>query len=110
MSKSIIFANTIVKNQLRDCPMTTQQKVLDIYHNEGHVKAWNYWKLMGNTSSIFLGEVSGHEIIDGKLLSNHIGLTEGVLCNVDTPWLKFILDGNIVYVAKKPYRPIIVVD
>ena len=81
---------------------STQKKVLDIYHNEGHVKAWNYWKLVGNTYCIFLGEVPSHEFIDGKSLANHIGLTEGVLCNVDTSWLKFILDGNIIYVPMKP--------
>ena len=81
---------------------TTQQKVLDICHNEGHVKAWNFWKLIGNTYGIFLGEVSSNEFIDGKTLANHIGLTEGVLCNFDTQWLKFILDCNIIYVAMKP--------
>jgi len=81
---------------------TTQQKVLAIYHNEGHVKAWNYWKLMGNTYGIFLGEVPSNDFIDGKSLANHIGLTEGVLCNNDTPWLKFLLDGNFIYVPVKP--------
>jgi len=80
----------------------TQKKALDIYHNEGHAKAWNYWRLMGNTYGIFLGEVTSNGFIDGESLANHIGLTEGVLCNVDKPWLKFILDGNIIYVAKKP--------
>lgn len=81
---------------------STQQKVLDSYHYEGHIKAWNYWKLIGNTYGIFLGEVPSNEFIDGESLANHIGLTEGVLCNVDAPWLKFILDGNIIYVTKKP--------
>jgi len=81
---------------------STQKKVLDIYHNEGHIKAWNYWKLLGNTYGIFLGEVPSDEFIDGGTLANHIGLSEGVLCNIDTLWLKFILDGNIIYVPMKP--------
>ena len=81
---------------------STQKKVLDIYHNDGTQKAWNYWKLMGNTYGIFLGEVPSDEFIDGKSLANHIGLTEGRLCNVVAPWLKFILDGNIIYVPMKP--------
>ena len=81
---------------------STQKKVLDLYHNDGPQKAWNYWKLMGNTYGIFLGEVPSDEFIDGKSLANHIGLTEGRLCNVVAPWLKFILDGNIVYVPMKP--------
>jgi len=81
---------------------TSQQKVLDIYHNEGHIKAWNYWKLIGNTYGIFLGEVPSDDFIDGVSLANHIGLTNGVLCNIDTPWLKFILDDQTVYVPMKP--------
>jgi len=81
---------------------STQQKALDINHNEGHIKSWNYWKLMGNTYGIFLGEVPSNEFINGESLANHIGLTDGVLCNIDTPWLKFLLDGNIIYVPMKP--------
>jgi len=81
---------------------SSQKKVLEIYHNEGHIKAWNYWKLVGNTYGIFLGEVPSNNFIDGDSLAKHIGLTKGVFCNVDAPWLKFILDGNIIYVAKKP--------
>lgn len=81
---------------------SVQQKVLDVYHNDGHIKAWNYWKLTGNTYGIFLGEVSSSEFINGEVLANHIGLTEGVLYNVDTPWLKFLLDYEIIYVPMKP--------
>ena len=81
---------------------TTQQKVLDLYHNDGPQKAWNYWKLMGNTYGIFLGEVPSTEFINGESLANHIRLTDGVLCNIDTPWLKFILDGNTIYAPMKP--------
>ncbi len=81
---------------------STQRKVLEIYHNEGHIKAWNYWKLIGNTYGIFLGEVLSNKFIDGETLANHIGLTDGMLCNINTSWLKFLLDGNIIYVAKKP--------
>jgi len=81
---------------------STQKKVLDIFNNDGVKRAWNYWKLMGNTYGIFLGEVPSNEFIDGGTLANHIGLTEGVLCNADTPWLKFLLDERIIYVPMKP--------
>ena len=81
---------------------STQKKVLDLYHNEGTEKAWNYWKLMGNTYGIFLGVVPSNDFINGGALAKHIGLSEGVLCNIDTPWLKFLLDGNIIYVPMKP--------
>jgi len=81
---------------------STQKKVLEIYRNEGHIKAWNYWKLIGNTYGIFLGEVPSNHFINGISLANHVGLTKGVLCNIDVPWLKFLLDGNIIYVPMKP--------
>lgn len=83
---------------------STHRKVLEIYHNEGHVKAWNYWRLIGNTYGIFLGEVPSTDFIDGESLSRHIGLTKGKLCNINSPWLKFILDGNIIYVPMNPLR------
>lgn len=78
------------------------KKVLDIYANKGYINAWNYWKLMGLDYGIFLGEVSSGDFIDAESLTKHIKLSEGVLCNNDTPWLKFLLDGNIIYVPMKP--------
>lgn len=83
------------------------KKVLDIYQNEGHLKAWNYWKLVGNTYGVFLGEVPSHEFINGETLAHHIGLTEGELCNSDTPWLKFLLDYEIIYVPMKPLMQLV---
>lgn len=78
------------------------KKVLDIYSNKGYINAWNYWKLMGLNYGILLGEVTSGDFIDGESLTKHIQLSEGVLCNNDTPWLKFLLDGNIIYVPMKP--------
>lgn len=82
---------------------STQQKALDIFHNEGYVKAWNYWRLMNKNGVIFLGEVPSCEFVDGRTLANLTGLYGiGELCNIDTPWLKFIFNGDLVYVPMKP--------
>lgn len=82
----------------------THQKVLDVYHKEGHVKAWNFWKLMGFNYGIFLGEVHCEDFITGEELCNYINLKYGTVHFTDIPWLKFILDGQILYVSKKVIR------
>lgn len=82
----------------------THQHVRDLYHNEGHVKAWNYWKLLGYDYGIFLGEVPSHDFIDGEELCNFINLKYGVMTAMNIPWLKFILDGKILLVSKHIIR------
>lgn len=77
------------------------QSTLDMYYREGHVKAWNYWKLLGYDYGIFLGEVPSDEFITGSDLCSSIGLTGGELRCDDVAWLKFILDGNIICVSKQ---------
>lgn len=52
----------------------------------------------------FLGEVNGIDFITSSDLITKIGLTAGTAINQDSPWLKFILDGKILYVAKKPLK------
>ena len=44
------------------------------------------------------------ELITGDDLATAIGLTAILSQFSNEPWLKFALDGNIIYVAKKPYR------
>lgn len=52
----------------------------------------------------FLGEVDTTTLIDGDTLASDIGLTEGTSKNPTEPWLKFAIDGKILFVAKKTYR------
>lgn len=52
----------------------------------------------------FFGEVSSAEFISGESLASAIGLIAGISQNTDTPWLKFYIDGKIIYVPKKPIR------
>lgn len=55
-------------------------------------------------ASAFLGEVSASELINGFDLAARIGLTVGTAQHDDEPWLKFIHQGKVLYIAKKPYR------
>ncbi|MFA5623129.1 MAG: hypothetical protein WC981_02775 [Candidatus Dojkabacteria bacterium] len=52
----------------------------------------------------YFGEVSSSELISGDTLASAIGLTAGITQNTTTSWLKFYIDGRIVYVPKKPIR------
>ncbi len=52
----------------------------------------------------FFGEVTGSELIIMSDLTSQLGVTQGTAQNLDTPWLKFYLDGRILYVAKKNIR------
>lgn len=52
----------------------------------------------------FLGEVPTRNLITGDALATHLNLTAGTAQHSNEAWLKFDLDGEIVYIAKKPYR------
>lgn len=52
----------------------------------------------------WFGEISADDFITGDALADAIGLDEGTSQNSDAGWLKFAIDGKIVYVAKKPFR------
>ncbi len=58
----------------------------------------------------FFGEVPNTELITPVNLATQLGLTQGTAQNLDTPWLKFYLDGRILYVAKKTIRHTISYD
>ncbi|MFA5623281.1 MAG: hypothetical protein WC981_03570 [Candidatus Dojkabacteria bacterium] len=52
----------------------------------------------------FFGEVASDEFISGDALASAIGLIAGISQNSTTSWLKFYIDGGIIYVPKKPIR------
>ncbi|MCK9234847.1 MAG: BspA family leucine-rich repeat surface protein [Gammaproteobacteria bacterium] len=58
----------------------------------------------GTRGAGFFGEVQVTDLIDGADLATQMGLTAGVAINTDSNWLKFYLDGKIMYVAKKNFR------
>ena len=60
--------------------------------------------IAGDMEAGFFGEVSTSDLISGDELASLIGLTAGTSQYSNEPWLKFALDGEIIFVAKKPLR------
>jgi len=60
--------------------------------------------IAGDMTAGFFGEVPTSELITGDDLAAQLGITQGTAQFSNEPWLKFALDDNIIYVAKKPYR------
>lgn len=58
----------------------------------------------GDGARGFFGEFPSNEFISGSALASLVGLTSGTLRNDASSWLKFILDGEIIYVPKLPIR------
>src|SRR5690606_19344400 len=52
----------------------------------------------------FLGEVPSSKFITGNTLAAAVGLTTGIERNSNEPWLRFSLDGAVLYMAKKALR------
>lgn len=52
----------------------------------------------------YFGEVSSSELITGDDLAGVMGVTAGTSQNNDVTWLKFYIDGKILFVAKKSIR------
>ncbi|ASV44501.1 hypothetical protein PBI_SCTP2_486 [Salicola phage SCTP-2] len=60
--------------------------------------------IAGDMQAGFFGEVLASELFTGPELASEINLTAGIAQYDNEPWLKFAYKGEILYVAKKPYR------
>lgn len=60
--------------------------------------------MAGGMTQGFFGETSTTELISGTALASMVGLSQGIAQFDSEPWLKFILDRKVLFVAKKPYR------
>lgn len=58
----------------------------------------------GDQAQGFYGEVLSTEFMLGSLIATGIGLGSGTVQNDSTPWLKFSLDGRILFIPKLPIR------
>lgn len=71
----------------------------------GSVKVFTSFEgIAGDENHGFYGEVPTSQFISGNALATAIGLTKGIAINSAQPWLKFALNGKILYVAKKHFR------
>lgn len=60
--------------------------------------------IAGDENAGFFGEVPVDEFYDGREIATAANLTGGFIFNDDEPWLKFVIDGKIIFKSKKPYR------
>lgn len=60
--------------------------------------------LHGDSTEGYYGEVDDADLIDGITLASAVGLTAGTAFNNTDKWLKFSLDGKVLFVSKKPRR------
>ena len=58
----------------------------------------------GTMKAGYFGVTSSVDLISGDALALAIGLSAGTAQNSDAGWLKWIKDGTLMYVAKKPFR------
>lgn len=58
----------------------------------------------GDPSAGFFGEALSTDLINGTNLASLLNVTQGTLINSETPWLKFVIDGKIIYTPKLPIR------
>lgn len=58
----------------------------------------------GDSTAGFYGEVPVSDFITGSALAAMAGLSAGTAINNNEPWLKFSIDGTIVYYSKRVYR------
>lgn len=58
----------------------------------------------GDVSAGYFGHTNYSALIDGSTLANTVGLSAGTVTNSQVGWLKFIIDGKIIFVAYRPLR------
>lgn len=60
--------------------------------------------IAGDITTGFYGEVDSGDFINGVDLASAVNLNEGPNINTTGGWLKFSLDGAVLYVAKQPLK------
>lgn len=60
--------------------------------------------LAGDNDSGYFGRLSSTEIITGDSLADALGITSGIAQNSDTDWMKFYLDGKVLFIPVLPIR------
>ncbi len=58
----------------------------------------------GDADAGYLGLTQTSELITGNALASSLGLSAGTAQYNTEPWLKFVLAGKILYIARKPFR------
>lgn len=90
--------NKINKSNVKIETMIANNNIIFKSENE-------FSKLVSGTEQAgFFGEIPTTDLYNGNELASLLGITTGIIQNTNEPWLKFAYKGNILYVAKKPFR------
>lgn len=60
--------------------------------------------MAGDMTAGYFGVVSASELYTGEEISAAVGITEGTIQFNDVGWLKFVIDGDIIFKSQKTYR------
>ena len=60
--------------------------------------------IAGDMNTGFFGEVPASELFTASEIASACGITQGTAQHENEPWLKFALDGKIIYIPRKPIR------
>lgn len=60
--------------------------------------------IAGDMNAGFFGVVPASELFTGAEISSECGITQGTLQFSDVGWLKFAIDGEIIFKSQKTYR------
>lgn len=70
----------------------------------------NFIRPDGTGNNGYYGEVSGSELCTSQELKTLVGITLGRVTNPDPGWLKFNVDGKILFIAKKTMSDVLSSD
>jgi len=84
----------------------TPQGTVPGYSGPGPQELQGSYTTPGDASKIagFYGEITAANFINATALATACGLSTGVVINNTTPWLKFLIDGKILFVPKLSIR------
>lgn len=102
---NLISKGTTIQEYLMGLPLGGGGVVIPVDTGPGPTELIGYHLTDNNTKiSGFFGETTTNQLITGSALAALIGLTTGTVQNDADPWLRFILDGQILFVAKRSLR------
>lgn len=94
--KDIMYENTPIEKVMIGSQL--------LWKKQKQILPGPYKLLAGDMSAGFFGEVDVAELWDGVELANEIGLYVGNEKDTNNPWLKFAIDGKVIYKSKNTYR------
>lgn len=90
--------------QVYNSSLDLWQKLANISIDDKTGSPGNNILMAGDMSAGYFGIVSTAELFTGLEIASVCGITEGVVQFSDVGWLKFAIDGKIIFKSQKTYR------